>query len=222
MNDLLTVLIEIFLNPTNLLLSLILAVITVAIFFAFFRDTLQVSVKLLRTFAKAHENCEFEATAGGRIKDYFDADRLLMGSPDVLEEVAGQIVKVLKKYPEAKVVFVEKDSGPVGMLFMEGLVASKLGRPTSIVRPRRDIWKMAVKGAGIGKGDEIVLIQDVLRSGYQVIQANRILEKLGARVIAVVTLVDREEEKDNDFARKNIDVIAITKLSEIEDYKKAA
>lgn len=222
MNDLLITLMGIFLNPTNLLLSLILAVITVAVFFSFFRDTLQVSIKLLHEFAKAHENCEFEATAGGRIKDYFDADRLLMGSPDVLEEVAGQIVKMLKKYPHAKVGFIEKDSGPVGMLIMEGLIASKLGRPTSTVRPRRDVWKTAIKGDPIEKGDEVVLIQDVLRTGFQVIKAIRILEKRGAHTIAVITLVDREEEKDNEFARKNIDVIAITKLSEIEDYKKAA
>lgn len=168
-------------------------------------------------FAIAYQSCEFEATAGGRLSNYFDADKLLMTVPDFVEEISSRVVDTLRSYPSAKICFIEKDSGPIGMLTIASFVAYKLGRQVSTIRPRREVWKMAVEGASIGQGDQVVLIQDVFTTGFQIVQATRPLEKAGASVIAAVALVDRQQERDDELATKNIKLYSITTLLEIQE-----
>ena len=209
-------------DPVNVGVGIVVVALTLTILRRVYKEEPAPSrTSFLARFVTAYENCEFQATAAGRLTNYFDADRLLMASPDLLQELSLWFVDKLQRYPSAKVCFIEKDSGPVGALLMASLLASQLGRPVSTVRPRREVWKMAIEGEPINQGDEVILIQDVVTSGFQIVQGMRPLEKRGARVVAVMALVDREEQRmDEDFVAKNIDLITVRKLSEIQKDKK--
>ena len=174
-----------------------------------------ISAGLRGGFIAAYESCEFEATAGGRIRNYFDADRLLMTNPACLGELSDRIVDVLSKYPNAKVCFTEKDSGPVGMLGMQALITYKIGRPTSTIRMCRDVLSMVVKGQQIVQGDEVVLVQDVVRTGRQIAETSELLERFGATVVGAIVLVDREESRSEVFREKKIELFAMMPLSEV-------
>lgn len=219
--ELLTGLTSVFFDPITLILGFVVSIGSAALLVRVYR----VVINLPKEFVPAYElmpaydeGTPFEATAGGVIQNYFDVDRVLMIKPDILEYISARIVELLEEYASAKVCFVEKDSGPVGMIVMGSLIVSKLRRPISTIRIRKDILRMAVKGAPINGGDKIVVVQDVMRTGLQVVEAARIDERFGAQVIAAVVLIDREEEKDVEFVRKNISVRCVMKLSEIQAY----
>lgn len=174
------------------------------------------------SFAEALHNSEYVGTAGGVIYNFYDADLLVMREFGLLDSLAQRIVEKLNNnFPNAKVCFMEGDSGPVGMIPLQGLVAKLLNKSTSVIRLRRDILKMAVKGASIESGDEVVILQDVFRTGFHVIKANRILSSMGARIVGIVALVDRVQERDRDFSALNIRVESLRSLSDIqESYEK--
>lgn len=174
--------------------------------------------------AAAFHSSEYQATSGGRIPNYVDTDEM-MKNPELLIKSISKVVKHLKKYikkhPVAKVCFIEKDSGPLGMLAYAGLISTELNRPISTIRPRRDILRMAVEGAPIRTGDKIVLVQDVLTTSFQVVQAAHKIQQLGAQVLAVVALVDRGQEKNRELSDMHIETISQLNLSELETAKEA-
>lgn len=166
-----------------------------------------------RLFALALTCSEYEKTSGGRLKSYFDTDQALMCDPETLNKVSRFIVGTLKKFPDEKICFVEKDSGPIGSLVLSGLISSMTKRPMSIIRTRRDVKAMSVKGSKLTSGDKVVLIQDVVTTGFQVLLAAMTIEKLGAQIVAVVSVLDREEEKLEDFKKRDIALYSYQYLS---------
>lgn len=159
---------------------------------------------------------EYQTTAGGSIPNYVDTDGL-MKNPQLLEEaisrMAGRLTNYLEKNTATKICFIEKDSGPLGMLAYAGLMSAKLQLPISAIRPRRDVLKMAVEGMPIETGDKVILVQDVLTTSFQVLQAAYKIKQLGAQATAVVALVDRGQEKDSQLSEMGIEVISDVNLS---------
>lgn len=216
-------LLRIFFDPLSVLFWIVIAVLTVVILQRIYRrenhDIVERDIILLESFAQVCTSSEYEATAGGRIPNYFDADKFLMMNTDLLEKISIWITEELRRYPFAKICFIEKDSGPIGMLSLVCLVGSKLRRPISTIRQLRDVEKMMIKGESINPGDQVVLVHDLIRSGFQILRAMHKLQKLGVHVIAVIALVDREEEKDIEFLKSGIKLISFAKLSEIQKYR---
>lgn len=232
MNDIKTI-IWIFFDPLNLATGIVVVAITLVIIKYIYKDKINEREdgteaghypSFLERFAIAYESCEFQGTARGRLGNYIDMDKLLMASSDfnLLEETSSKIAITLQSYPPTtKTCFVEKDSGPIGMIVLAGLVANKLGKQISTVRPLREVEKMVVEGEPINPDDQVVLVQDVITSGFQIIQATRRLKKItGANVIGAVALVDREESKDQEFLDMNIRWDSVLTLSEIKATKK--
>lgn len=177
----------------------------------------------IKELSEALMTCsEYQTTAGGSIPNYVDTDGL-MKNPQLLEEaisrIAGRLTNYLEKNPTTKICFIEKDSGPLGMLAYAGLLSTKLERPISVIRPRRDVLKMAVEGIPIKTGDKVVLVQDVLTTSFQVLQAAQKIQQLGAQAIAVVALLDRGHEKDSQLSEMGIEIISDVSLSEMNAIK---
>ena len=217
-------LVDIFLDPKTLAIWAVIVVVTVLLLRMLYvlgpsaikRNAARLrSDDMINVLSNALTCSEYTATAGGRLWNYFDADKLLLGSPQAFDLVSSEVVEQLKRYSPAKICFVEKDSGPVGMLSLASFVAERLGKPVSAIRVRRAVWKMAVKGMPITAGDHVVLIQDVMTTGFQLVRAAATLEKLKARIVSVIALVDREMEKDGDFVKLNVDLISLHSLSEL-------
>lgn len=215
---------RVFFDPEGLLVGFVLVLLTLLTIRILYgrkeeaTDEPTYDLFLETMIGRVFTGCEFQPTAGKRtLPDYIDMDAILT-EPKLLEGISSRIVKALEKYPSAKICFSEKDSGPVGVLSIAGLIASKSGKPVSIIRPRRNVEKMTVKGEPIKDGDQIVLIQDVLTTAFQVLQVIRTVEKIGASVIAVVACVDREENKDADVIKRNIEFISVSTMTEINNY----
>jgi orotate phosphoribosyltransferase len=213
---------RVFLNPTSLWSGLIVVTLTFLILRKIHKPAIAISESetSLGQFAQViFTDCFFQPTAApGELPDYIDLDGLLR-KPALLKDLAKKISDVLTRWPVAKICFFEKDSGPLGVVPLAGLVASIMERPISIARPLRDVMAISLKGEPIRKGDEVVLVHDLLTSGFQILPAVNYIHELGAKVIAVVVCVDREEKKqrkDEDFLRLGLPVIKIYTLTEIK------
>lgn len=147
-------------------------------------------------------NSSYRATSSGLINDFFDAD-VILSDPKKLEAILPAILvdleSILSQHRNAKLAFTEKDSGPVGVISIAALLSLETNAPFLIVRPKCKILEMAIKGGELAKGDKVILIQDVITTGNQVVMAHDVIKQFGAKIVGVVSLFDREENRKKQF-----------------------
>lgn len=101
--------------------------------------------------------------------------------------------------------FVDKDSGPVGMLAMQHLVGGRSGLPTCLVRLRR--WpflpQAAVKGHIPERGSVFVIVSDVVTTGGHIGRAAEVLrhECWGIDVDLALVLLNRGKDQVTSHLR---------------------
>jgi len=212
-----------FFDPLNLLVSIATSVLTfIILYIAFHRKANRWRLQrlaFLRKIASVHKNYQSEAPAYRHSRAYIDLNKILMRNPDLVEEASSRLADVLQRYLDAKICFVEKNFGSGGILTIAGSIENKLRRPVSKLSLVRDVISISLGGEPIGNGDKVILVQDVIRTGYETVEAAQKLKRFNAIVFATVALVDCEElVKDEAFNKTGIKLISILKLSEIEEY----
>lgn len=77
------------------------------------------------------------------------------------------------------------------------LLSSQRGRPLRAFMVRKEAkghgMQKMIEGPALGKGDRVVVVEDVITTGSSVLKAIQEVEKLGAAVVKVISLVDRNE-----------------------------
>ena len=155
---------------------------------------------LPRAIAKGYSGSKYLLTRGedhGTTDFYFDID-LSIANPSMLRPIIDWYVAVIERIKSEYgkidgIAFMEKDSGPVGSILLAGTLIDKANVPGIIVRLRRRLHLNSLKGAGLKKGDQVILISDVLTSGGGIVNAVTKLRSHGLRVISAVVLVSRKE-----------------------------
>ena len=87
------------------------------------------------------------------------------------------------------------------------LLSSQTGKPVKAFIVRKEAkqhgMQKMIEGPEIKKGDRVVMVEDVITTGGSVLKAIQEVEKLGAHVVKVVCLVDRNEGADQILAAYN-------------------
>jgi orotate phosphoribosyltransferase len=131
----------------------------------------------------------------GRKSNYYLDKYLFETQPDILRALGEAFAQRL---PPG----VQRIAGPeLGAIALAAAASMASGKPFVIVRNQK-------KGYGSGKliegtlqaGDSVVIIEDVLTTGGQVLEAVKALEAAGANVSAILGVLDRQEG-----ARQNIE-----------------
>jgi orotate phosphoribosyltransferase len=131
----------------------------------------------------------------GRKSNYYLDKYLFETQPDILKELGHMFAQ---RVPDN----VDRLAGPeLGAISLAAAASMASGKPFVIVRNQK-------KGYGSGKliegtlkaGDRVLVIEDVLTTGGQVLEAVKSLEGAGARVEGIVGVLDRLEG-----ARQNIE-----------------
>lgn len=77
------------------------------------------------------------------------------------------------------------------------LLSSQTGRPLKAFLVRKEAKKHGmqrmIEGPPLQAGDQVVIVEDVITTGGSVLQAVREVEKLKAKIIRIICLVDRNE-----------------------------
>ena len=130
---------------------------------------------------------EFTLRSGRKSNFYLDK-YLFETQPDILRELA-------RLYAQRLPADIDRLAGPeLGAIALAAATAMEAGRPFVIVRNQK-------KGYGSGKliegtlkpGDRIVIIEDILTTGGQIVEAAKTLEAAGAKVIKMLGAIDRLE-----------------------------
>ena len=131
----------------------------------------------------------------GRKSNYYLDKYLFETQPDILRELG-------RMFAERIPAGVTRIAGPaLGAIALAAAASMASGKPFVIVRNQK-------KGYGSGKllegqietGETVVVIEDVLTTGGQVLEAVKSLESAGAKVAGILGVLDRQEG-----ARQNIE-----------------
>ena len=154
-------------------------------------------------------------TRSGVSDVFFDVDNWLSESQNV-EHAASWITKkildaqseaALNNYSISGLAFVEKDSGPTGLISMQHLLANRIGMKTCTIRLRR--WpflpQAAIKGDPPKKDSKWIIVSDVATTGGHIIKAADVLrdECWGANCLQAIVLLNRGGDEVTDEFRKN-------------------
>ena len=130
---------------------------------------------------------EFILSSGRKSNYYLDKYRIET-QPDILRAVAEGLIP---KLPSNTDILAGPELGSIPLVTAVGL---KTGIPIHIVRKKAKEYgtKNVVEGL-YEKGQNVVLIEDVLTTGTQAVTAADSLKGLGLNVLKIVCVIDREE-----------------------------
>ncbi len=137
---------------------------------------------------------EFTLRSGRKSNYYLDKYRFET-QPDVLLALG-------KMFAEQVTEEIDRIAGAeLGAVSLAAAASMASGKPFVIVRNQKKDYGTSKQVEGILKpGDRVLLVEDVLTTGGQVLEAARSLSEAGAKVIRIVTVIDRMEG-----ARENIE-----------------
>jgi len=130
---------------------------------------------------------DFILSSGRRSSYYLDKYRIET-RPDILKLVAEGLAE---KIPPETDILAGPELGAIPLVTAVGL---KTGIPFLLVRKKAKDYgtKNVVEGL-YEKGQNVVLIEDVLTTGHQAVTAADSLREIGLNVLKIVCLIDREE-----------------------------
>lgn len=135
---------------------------------------------------------DFLLRSGKRSKFYLDK-YLFETQPDILAALGEEIAKRL---PAETMRIAGPELGAVPLAAAASLASKK---PFFIVRnAKKDYGTSKTIEGKLEEGDNVVLVEDIVTSGGQVIEAIKNIRERGANVIKVIVVLDRlEGGKDN-------------------------
>ncbi|MCE7011779.1 hypothetical protein LWC34_54545 [Kibdelosporangium philippinense] len=140
----------------------------------------------------------FHLPTGQVIDEYFD-EYLLAADPALLRDVAAELVQHVPPDTDA-LVGVELGGIPLAVA-----LSAASGVPAAFLRRARKSYGTfrQVEGHPVG-GRRVVLVDDVVRSGSQVLRAAAVLRRLGAQVATAICVLDRDLGGGARLARERI------------------
>ena len=166
------------------------------------KDNLSI-MKQCEAFLEGH----FLLSSGRHSGGYCQCAKLLK-HPILAETVLKSVAEQVKHLPITKIC------GPaMGGIIVSYELARQLG-VESIFTERKDGEMQLRRGFTVGKGDKILIAEDVITTGKSTMETVKALEDMGAEVIGAACIADRRAE-DCDFS---LPVYAALKLA-IDSYE---
>lgn len=162
-----------------------------------------------RVYARSHLTGEFRLRSGALSSEYFDKYRF-EADPPLLREIAEQLAALV---PPETDVLAGLELGGVPLVTMLSQVT---GLPAAFVRKRAKEYgtcKLA-EGADVTRR-RLTVIEDVITSGGQVIASCADLHALGAEVLRVLCVIDREQGGSQRLAAEGLQLSALFTWSDL-------
>ncbi|MCC7147195.1 MAG: orotate phosphoribosyltransferase [Phycisphaeraceae bacterium] len=130
---------------------------------------------------------EFTLRSGRKSKYYLDK-YLFETQPDILAALGERFARHVTKEVD---VLAGAELGGIPLVTAAALAT---GRPTVLIRNQKKEYGTAKQLEGkLAAGQGVLLVEDVVTTGGQVLEAAKVIESQGAKVVKVVAVVDREE-----------------------------
>jgi orotate phosphoribosyltransferase len=141
----------------------------------------------------------------GRTSNYYLDKYRFSTKPDILHQL-GELFKATISQIEGNVGTVNQLAGAeLGGIPLVTAAGMSTGLTTILVRNAKKDYGTAKQVEGIiTEGDTVIFIEDVTTTGGQSLEAVEVLKSLGARVPAMITVIDRQEG-----ARENVEAAGV-------------
>ncbi|OQB40183.1 MAG: Orotate phosphoribosyltransferase [Candidatus Latescibacteria bacterium ADurb.Bin168] len=152
---------------------------------------------------------DFVLSSGKRSRYYLDK-YLFSTEPRLLKAIAEALSALLPRDFD-RLAGVE-----LGAVPLVTAVALRTGKPFVIVRKNaKDYGTGKLFEGRLVKGDRVVLVEDVLTTASQAIQAARRLNEFGAEVVKIIYVIDREEGAADNLAAAGFSAEPVMKKSDL-------
>jgi len=152
----------------------------------------------------------FRLRSGSVSLEYFDK-YLFESDPRLLMQIGLHLGKLLP--PEAQVLAGLE----LGGIALATVLSQIIGLPLVQVRKKAKEYGTCkqVEGCAV-EGQNVVIVEDVVTSGGQIIESAGVLRQLGATIVAVVCVVDRESGAAENLTREGLPFHALFRMSELK------
>ncbi len=151
---------------------------------------------------------EFTLSSGKKSNVYVDI-KLACTYPYILKTIAELMAERVKDFDFDKIACIELGGVPLAVA-----LSLEIGKPLVIFRKEKKDY--GVKSDCIGEiktGEKFIVVEDVTTTGKSALSVVRRVEERGGKVVAVLTVVDREEGA-KDVLKNLIPILKMHELLE--------
>ncbi|MDQ3709323.1 MAG: orotate phosphoribosyltransferase [Actinomycetota bacterium] len=162
-----------------------------------------------RIYQRAHLFGSFVLRSGATSDEYFDK-YLFEGDPELLRDIAESLMPLLPDGAEA-LAGLELGGVPLATV-----MSQRTGLPTLFVRKQAKPYgtrKLAEGGDVAAR--RLVVVEDVITSGGQVLESCRQLRALGADILGVLCVIDREAGGAANLAAEGLELYSLFTMSSL-------
>ncbi len=130
---------------------------------------------------------EFTLRSGRKSKYYLDK-YLFETQPDILKALGERFAKHVT--PD-----VDRIAGAeLGAIPLAAATSMATGKPAVLIRNQKKDYGTAKQLEGkLEKGDRVVIVEDIVTTGGQTLEAAKVIQAAGATVVKIVAVIDRQE-----------------------------
>ncbi len=157
---------------------------------------------------------EFLLRSGQTSTEYFDK-YLFESDPQLLWAIAAHMCRLLPNEFDA---LAGLEMGGIPIVTAMSL---ETGRPALFVRKKaKEYGTCKLAEGGPVEGKRLVIIEDVVTSGGAILDAVKALKALGAKIVSVYCVIDREGTGRANLADMGLELKALFTKSELENIMK--
>ncbi|WP_028799742.1 orotate phosphoribosyltransferase [Streptomyces sp. 142MFCol3.1] len=164
-----------------------------------------------RIHAVSHLTGQFTLRSGRTTAEYFDKYRF-EGDPVLLDETARAMASLV---PAGTEVLAGLEMGGIPVVTALG---RHTGLPCAFVRKQAKPYGTCrlAEGAEV-VGRKVLVVEDVVTSGGQIVLSTADLRALGAEVGAALCVIDREQGGTDALAAEDIELISLLTATDLRD-----
>jgi orotate phosphoribosyltransferase len=152
---------------------------------------------------------DFRLRSGATSHEYFDK-YLFEADPKLLQDIAQALLPLL---PENAEVLAGLEMGGIPI----ATVLSQLsGLPTLFVRKTAKEYGTCKLAEGGSVQRKLVMIEDVVTSGGQIIESARSLRHAGAEIVGVLSVIDREAGGVDNLDREGLNLKSLFTMADLK------
>jgi orotate phosphoribosyltransferase len=152
---------------------------------------------------------EFRLRSGTTSHEYFDK-YLFEANPKLLQDIAQALLPLIPKNAE---VFAGLEMGGIPI----ATVLSQLtGLPTLFVRKTAKEYGTCKLAEGGSIQRRLVIVEDVVTSGGQIIESAYALRQAGADIVRVVSVIDREAGGAANLHKENLNFKSLFTMTDLK------
>ncbi|GAB5466528.1 MAG: orotate phosphoribosyltransferase [Candidatus Kapaibacteriales bacterium] len=162
-------------------------------------------------FEVAHLRGNFTLRSGQTSNEYFDKYQF-ESQPNLLSDIA---LMMLKTLPKEYDLYAALEMGGIPIATA---IALKTGKPMVFVRKQAKEYGTAkLAEGGPIKGKRLLIVEDVVTSGGQIIKSVEELRERGAQIFHAVCVIDREQGGREALAKEGIQLLPLFTATDLKN-----